>query len=439
MRSIPLAAIAIPILTSGLMTQVQAQVRTPSARDVVVEIKLSPAQQTLLPSFRASPAGNRASATATFESFNSQQLDRQLQHYLTYVEQFGTPDVLIVGSSRALQGVDPLVLQQSLEQQGLRGIKIFNFGINGATAQVVHWLLSALLPPDHLPQLILWADGSRAFNSGRVDQTFSKIVASKGNQQLSSGTRLSPKVTSGLKLGQVCIDLLPVQLPIKSKSQVQPGLDGQWQRTGLPERSPANYCHQPIKVLVRQASTGIAQPPSVPLEALGFQVVDTQFNPSQYFQRYPRVAGSFDADYRDFNLTGVQTRALRKVAQLATARKIPLLVVNLPLTMTYLDGTRTFYESQFRSQMVEFARTQGFTFTDLSRYPKLAQNRNFADPSHLNRFGAASVSTHLGQELGRIWTTSISQRQPSGDQRRSAMPNSPCLHPCLYFPQLLAE
>jgi hypothetical protein len=133
-------------------------------------------------------------AQASTVSFSSDLLNEQLKLYLSYIATVGPPDVLIVGSSRALQGVDPKQLKQSLAQRGRPGLKVFNFSVNGATAQVVDFQLRRLLKPDHLPQMIIWADGVRGFNSGRDDRTFNSIVDSEGSQLLAAGVR--PKLPS---------------------------------------------------------------------------------------------------------------------------------------------------------------------------------------------------------------------------------------------------
>ena len=133
-------------------------------------------------------AGANGSQASTV-SFSSDLLNEQLGLYLSYVAAVGPPDVLIVGSSRALQGVDPKQLKQSLAQRGRPGLKVFNFSVNGATAQVVDFQLRRLLKPGHLPQMIVWADGVRGFNSGRDDRTFNSIVDSEGSQLLAAGIR----------------------------------------------------------------------------------------------------------------------------------------------------------------------------------------------------------------------------------------------------------
>lgn len=396
MRLVTLVAIALP--WAGLLTLPHiVQSATPGARDVVVDVEegsplAQPRQQTR-PARLDSP-----SAPTAFPSFNSQQLDRQVQRYVTYVKQYGVPDILIVGSSRALQGVDPLTLQQVLQQQGWAGLTVYNFGINGATAQVVDWVLHHLLPAEHRPRLIIWADGSRAFNSGRIDHTFNKIVTSAGHQKLIAGVRPQIPVPSALKLGQVCLDLLPVPL---SAPAIAP-----------PDIKPAQDCQRSVKIVLRQASTSPVSKLSSPSsEAFGFQVVSTQFHPVLYFQRYPRVRGDFDADYRDFTLNGRQRVALERVSQWANRRKIPLVIVNLPLTTTYLDFSRSLYENRFRGHMQRLSRTHRFTLIDLAPIQTLSQNHYFADPSHLNQAGARAVATQLGQILSRLRVLPSGQTQ----------------------------
>ncbi|MHC5732907.1 MAG: hypothetical protein ACYTXY_54505, partial [Nostoc sp.] len=77
-------------------------------------------------------------ARSQIPSFNVRQLDEQLALYKQRLAKTGSPpDVLIIGSSRALRGVDPAALSKALVTQGYPNLDVFNFGINGATAQVV--------------------------------------------------------------------------------------------------------------------------------------------------------------------------------------------------------------------------------------------------------------------------------------------------------------
>ncbi|NJK28481.1 MAG: hypothetical protein HC925_08545 [Coleofasciculaceae cyanobacterium SM2_3_26] len=55
--------------------------------------------------------------------------------------------------------------------------------------QVVDFVLRKLLTSEQLPRKILWADGVRAFNSGRPDRTFAAIQTSVGYEMLAAGVR----------------------------------------------------------------------------------------------------------------------------------------------------------------------------------------------------------------------------------------------------------
>lgn len=136
----------------------------------------------------AQQQANQLSWPDVFPSLGSTILDEQLRLYLSYLAAFGPPDILIIGSSRALQGLDPQQLQTSLNEQGY-STRVYNFSINGATAQVMNFVLQRLFTPEQLPQLVIWGDGSRAFNSNRIDTTFAQILNSPGYQAILAGER----------------------------------------------------------------------------------------------------------------------------------------------------------------------------------------------------------------------------------------------------------
>ncbi len=356
---------------------VAASVRSPTS--VLVPTFLTPATPSI--------------PTTPHPTLNSQQFDQQLQRYQRYLVDVGIPDILIVGSSRAVQGVDPMTLQRTLNNRGYKNVSIFNFGVNGATAQVVDFLLRQLLSPTQLPRLILWADGARALNSGRLDRTYQKIIASPGYRLLATGTRPVFLPSSGTTLERLCGEF-PAQL-------------GDVDRP-LPVSPPGRY--SPILELCDPQAKSTTppgllpklnlQPPEVPdlHVASGFQSVATRFDPATYFRRYPKVPGNADGDYRNFTLHGVQTRALNNILLFARSQQIPVIFVNLPLTQAYLDSTRSSYEQQFRSFMRQYARSNALALYDLNQ-PWLRQNKYFADPSHLNHYGAAAVSAQVGRLL----------------------------------------
>ena len=399
-------------------------------------------------------AGATRSQASTV-SFSSDLLNEQLELYLSYVAAVGPPDVLIVGSSRALQGVDPKQLKQSLAQKGSPGLKVFNFSVNGATAQVVDFQLRRLLKPDHLPQMIIWADGVRAFNSGRDDRTFNSIVDSEGSKLLAAGVR--PKLPSDepnvipqcYSFPEPCPNntfrrgLTSVKKPLWGGQDAHPTIKFMSSGTGIlpvADTHPTikfmssgtgilpvaqNAARYELKPIAADGATPQAQlirvsrPTTLAIRQVnqladsidsnGFMPISGRYNPNTYYRERPYVSGQYDRDYENFNLGGKQATAFNSVVAFTKARKIPLIFVNLPLTNDYLDGTRLRAEQQFRQRMQQLSRQKGFAFRDLSqRWP--GRNDYFFDPSHLNRFGAIAVSRLLAADSSIVWPRPKSSR-----------------------------
>jgi hypothetical protein len=341
-----------------------------------------------------------------FTSFDNQIFDEQLRLYLSYISAFGPPDVLIVGSSRALVGIDPQVLQQALAAQGKKGLRVFNLGINGGTAQTVDLQLRQILTRDKLPRLILWADGLRAFNSGRPDRTYTSLIASAGYKRLQAGTRptlpQSPPQTinscediQGAMLSDIKTEALLVSAPSTTD----------WKQIQASDETNSNQVPLPLR-LTQGTGTPVPQRlttdySSAAIDANGFLPINSRFDPNVYYQKTPRVSGRFDGDYQPFSLSGAQFAAFNAVKTFAKQQKIGLVLVNLPLTDEYLDSIRQSREQQFQ-QTMQGQVGEGFLFINLvSQWP--TQYQYFTDPSHLNRNGAAAVANLLAANRQIPW------------------------------------
>jgi len=295
----------------------------------------------------------QASPMSGLPSLGSDLFDSQLAGYLSYVATVGTPDVLIVGSSRALQGIDPRVLQQNLAQQGYGELRVFNFSVNGATAQVVDFVLSELLP-EPLPSVIVWGDGSRAFNDGRRDRTWEGLSTSPGYRAVTGGA-------------------VPAQMFLRSNARAT---------SVVTARSPLS-----------------ATPGN--LDALGFSAVGDRFSPQTYYQEFPRVNGRYDGAYSPFTLYGAQTVALDNLAKSVQAQGSQLIFVNLPLSDSYLDDYRLYYEAQFQRFLQDKSAALGFDVVDFLTLWE-GQSALFADPSHINKDGAAAIAVQLSQDASLL-------------------------------------
>ncbi|QYO63095.1 D-alanyl-lipoteichoic acid biosynthesis protein DltD [Leptolyngbya sp. 7M] len=351
-------------------------------------------------------------------SFNSPLLDEKLQLYYRFVEEFGPPDVLIVGSSRALRGVDPLALQNALADLGYDDAKVFNFGINGATAQVVNLLVQHILTPEQLPRMIVWADGARAFNSGTVDVTYNGMVASPAYRELLAGTlaiprsstetatpAAQPSINTSLTDSYQSIDRwLSQQVGQLTGRQTDRDQLKHWLQQQMVRLLPGDAAD--VASVADDADSRVSEilktGQSLP-DQTGFLSLATQFNPATYYQKYARVLGAYDSDYENFRISGSQEAALQALLKFTAANQIPVVFVNLPLTEDYLDPVRLEYEQEFRDYMVQLSLQQrNFVFRDLSEQ-WTTQYSYFSDPSHLNRYGAHAVAMKLAQDAKIPW------------------------------------
>ncbi|MCW6038489.1 DUF1574 family protein [Spirulina subsalsa FACHB-351] len=356
-----------------------------------------------------------AAARSSNASFNNRLLDEKLALYQQRVRQSGVPDVLIVGSSRALRGVDPAVLRQALAQEGPADLDIFNFGINGATAQVVDLMLRRILAPEELPKLIIWADGARAFNSGRPDITYNAIASSEGYRTLSARPMGGSSRTHSRAVPRI-------QLPNLNQAIARNYRNfNQWMSDGLGEFFTLYPHRDELRSVLQDQLTHPL--PSVaelnidpldletvagqePITPDGFLPLDLRFDPSTYYLSHPRVSGAYDSDYDSFGLYGPQDVALRSILTTLEKHQVKLVFVNLPLTNEYLDPIRSEYERQFYDHMTRLSQQYNLIFLDLAQHWG-SEYDYFSDPSHLNRYGAYQVSRYLAHNTPIPWQTGV--------------------------------
>ncbi|MEO1095595.1 MAG: DUF1574 domain-containing protein [Cyanobacteria bacterium J06638_28] len=366
-------------------------------------------------------------SASPYPSFRSQQLDEKLALYHQRLATSGPPDILIIGSSRALRGVDPAALKRELTALGFGELDIFNFGVNGSTAQVVDLTLRRILTEEQLPSLIVWADGARAFNSGRVDVTYNAITTSEGY----------------LDLGERQVDWLDeagddsatdAEADTSAQASVSESLQDSYQvldetlSDQLGQWSAIHGDRDQLKAIVRdqvlapivspiaslgnvaeesQNTSDMPIPEDSRIDFDGFLALDMRFNPATYYQLYARVSGLYDSDYKAFELEGTQSQTFQRLLQHTQALDIPVVFVNTPLTDEYLDDYRMDAEREFQRLMLQLSATEDqFIFRDLGQlWPR--QYNYFSDPSHLNRYGAAQVAARLAQDIMIPWPREV--------------------------------
>ncbi|MEH2376168.1 DUF1574 domain-containing protein [Nostoc sp.] len=398
----------------------------PNQSSVFNASEFTQSDNTPVKNLAAAPLKEKATSTAILlaarsqiPSFNVRQLDEQLALYKQRLARTGSPpDVLIIGSSRALRGVDPAALSKALVTQGYPNLDVFNFGINGATAQVVDFLIRHVLEPSELPKIIIWADGARAFNGGREDITFKSITASVGYKEAFQKTPITTANSNALpentvnsgeqKAKEEKPEISTYEAINQSLNQALASLSASYQNRdqikSLLQKPLLILGHNQTVASEKQLTDGTSDE-SISQQAVdfdGFLPLSIRFNPARYYQIHSRVPGNYDNDYKSFQIEGEQDAALQEVLQFAQSQKISLVFVNMPLTGDYLDPVRRQYEQEFQQYMLHLATNPNFIYRDLSQQ-WIKENDYFSDPSHLNRFGAYEVSKKLANDPMIPW------------------------------------
>ncbi|MEI6429128.1 MAG: hypothetical protein WCO45_12200 [Pseudanabaena sp. ELA607] len=297
------------------------------------------------------------------------------------------PDVLIVGSSRALRGIDPTALERTLAAQGYQGITVFNMGLDGATSRVVEAQITQILTKRQQPRMIIWADGLRAFNSNRNDTTYEELA-------LSPNFKPSRRGNTEAEIRENKRNTRPVSPVVKGLETIFSGYAQRLEVRNALVKS-VDYLTRSLSNRERLLAETMPQN-QLSVDSKGFVAFDVQLEPNTYFQKYPKVSGDYDLDYRNFEPTGVQFDALLNVAAFCRAANIDLVILNMPLHETYLDSIRIRHEETFNKRMEELAKQESFIYLDVSKLV-VQQPRLFSDPSHLNKFGAGAIAEYLAK------------------------------------------
>jgi hypothetical protein len=310
-----------------------------------------------------------------------------------------SPDIIIVGSSRALRGVEPSSLEKELLNKGFKDLSVFNLGLDGATAKVVNLQITQILPRPQLPRMIIWADGLRAFNSSRNDITYDEITASTGYRQIQQTLKDKGINPDPLQINREITDNLSSPIAQAFTNIFATTNNRQDVRSSLVKSFDRNTHMLSNSEAIIAATTPET---TAALDKQGFVAFDVVFDPKTYFQKYPQVPGDYDLDYRNFDTSGSQFDAFANVVDFCRRNNIHLVVVNMPLHTTYLDPIRTQYEATFNGRMQELSTREGFTYLDLSQSIPY-KSELFSDPSHLNRQGAIMIGQMLAQSSKIPW------------------------------------
>jgi len=279
------------------------------------------------------------------------------------------PEIMFMGSSRVLSGLNPVVAAQELEQAGLGKRAILNLAVTGSSIDLNYLILKNIIKDDKKPAMIVYGITETEFNSGRAMFDYDEYFALAerlddfGNY---SGDNLTKKVSFVLK------QLLPLYrdhdiLRLAFNIQFNPGdayhksyLSGpqQW------KPDPGGY--------FSYYPTGVYLPPDARIKPL----------------------------LQNYQYQGYRLDRLHDFLKLAKARDIKVLLVNMPVlpaTIAMWPGPAelaTYYKF-----LQEQARQFELPYLDLYQGEKFLTEADFWDSSHLNEQGAEKLTRLVTRQL----------------------------------------
>ncbi len=280
-------------------------------------------------------------------------------------------DVILLGDSRVLNDLNPVVLRREVQDAFGRPANILNLGLPAGTPQTNYWLLKNVIRPDKQPRLLIYGAAELEFNpNGPVGPSqYADELATMGDygqafpdvtQQIDQQLAfLTGRLWALVRYRQPLHDAVLDQL---YSSQIEAG-------SVTPAEEAAGYFPSDHK-----------------LDAQAIETMRTLYTgPGGYLQ--------------DYTVGGYQATRFEQLLQLARARGISVAVLNMPITRIHEAFLPAATYAGYRAYLRDTAARYNASFFDYNDHSLWDEANDFADTNHLNRTGATKLSAQVGQEV----------------------------------------
>jgi hypothetical protein len=312
--------------------------------------------------------------------------DREIDYHNVASElgAFGSPDVMVLGSSHARRAISAPHLRDALNADA-RGLRIANFSLGGARAEEVEAVIHRLVETQSLPKLVIWPFSPLELQRRRVHPAAQAgynwhvedwwLARTRGEEE---PDRLLP--------GAIRNQIATVSLLMRYRFFVQSVLE-----------APLSKIGRKIGKMLRPSGTEAG-----PMRG--------DLHPS-FRRSNAKAAGRVT---RQQALKRVQAviqepgwparghQAMHVEGGLATLRKagIPVLLLELPLHPTFEKLTTPRTLSRMRKYLAREAKRFDARFVPLSALNQSFSARDFTDSSHANLRGAMKYTRAIARVVG---------------------------------------
>jgi hypothetical protein len=306
-------------------------------------------------------------------------MDRELAYRAVVPELlgFGAPDVAIIGSSRARRAVLAPALRSALGRKRGR-VSVGNFALGGAESEEIEAAVRRLLETSPPPRLLVWPISPREFEP-RTERPV---------KQVGYLWRVPDWARARKALGAAADAHLPnaVRNELARHSYV---IRYRFATRDLVEDRPRRWRRDLFDVLTGErgeATLHGAIDPKFKSKSKN-KVMEVDQDRVEKFIGRAYEASDWPRNY--------QSEHFRAALGVARARKVPVLLVELPLHPTLEAAFPPRTVERFRSFVEETARREGAAFVALERLDVRFVLTDFQEHSHVNYRGAQKYTNAL--------------------------------------------
>jgi hypothetical protein len=279
-------------------------------------------------------------------------------------------DVLLLGSSRVQAGLSPSLLMNRVAAALGRRPRVLNLGLAGGAPQSNYWLLKNVIRADRPPALIIYGASEYEFNP---------------NGPLGPDTNAAELATLA-DYRQAFPDPLG-----NVDGQLTFLLGRVWQLARY-----HSALHDTLADLVTPDDPARPQPVEDEYGFLPLNHEMTRIDVRQMRATYLGPRGYL----RDYTVRGYQAERFAQLLDLARARGIRVVVINMPITTeheAFLSPAGAY--AGYRTYLQTTSAAHGARFVDYNDHSLWQEPQDFADTHHLNRTGAKKLSSLVANDV----------------------------------------
>jgi hypothetical protein len=301
--------------------------------------------------------------------------DRSLNIY-AYQRAGMTPDVLLVGTSRLLRGLDPLTLDTQLTAGLGRTTTTYSVAQRGASCFTNSIVLSDVIASNGIPRIVILevSPGSLNAEHGNLAKAYRYYCS------LPELIRSVPRMKQGAQWNGAAHGVFRgfANLALYGRHTLVPRQEHRWllDRLAMGRGRTPDSPDQPVRRL-------------------------SELDDTTRRERYYRMRTNLRFRYlQRYQIGGPPETGLRSICRVAAEHGFQLVVLNPPVTPEYrrLARPKRVWE-EYNRFMSEFSGLDHVHLHDLDAGQLALSHDDFVDFNHLNADGARKLSVYVAEEI----------------------------------------